>query len=176
MSENIFMRRPHLQELTTPVFPTDYSLHQVTNPANAAELGRLLTDAFEEPWDAERANKELIQAPDVHAVFVVRHQGQMVATASSQLRAHRSPTSGYVHWVGTHPDYRGQRLAYGLVAKVLEDFVIRGYQDAYLETQPFRLAAIKTYLRLGFIPVYNIEGQDFQDVWSEVFRKLLKLN
>jgi mycothiol synthase len=174
MTENIFMYRPHLQDLLIPVFPEGYTLHQVTDPNEAAELGHLLTLAFEETWDAERANKELIQAPDVHAVFVVKHHGQMVATASSQLRAHRSPTSGYVHWVGTHPDYRGQRLAYGLVANVLGDFVIRGYQDAYLETQPFRLAAIKTYLRLGFIPVYTFEGQDFQGVWSEVFRNLLK--
>lgn len=58
------------------------------------------------------------------------------------------------------------------MARVLQDFVERGYQDAYLETQPVPLAAIKTYLRLGFIPVYNFEGHDFQEVWSEVFQNL----
>lgn len=173
MTENIFMYRPHLQDLLTPAFPEGYRLHQVTDPEQAAELGRLLSDAFEEIWDAERVNKELIQALDVHAVFVLKHKGKMVATASSQFRRHRSPTSGYVHWVGTHPDYRGQRLAYGLVARVLQDFAERGYQDAYLETQPYRLPAIKTYLRLGFIPVYQFEGQGFQAVWSEIFRNLL---
>ena len=173
MSENIFMRRPHLRDLVTPVLPSGYTLHLIS-PEQAAELGDLLTLAFEETWDAERANKELLQAPDVHAVYVVMHQGKMVSTASSQLRAHRSLTSGYVHWVGTHPDHRGQRLAYALVARVLQDFVERGYEDAYLETQPVRLPAIKTYLRLGFIPFYQLEGEDFQEVWSEVFQNLLK--
>ncbi len=173
MSENIFMRRPHLRDLVTPVLASGYTLH-LTNPEQAAELADLLTLAFDENWDAERANKELLQAPDVHAVYGVMHQGKMVSTASSQIRTHRSLTSGYVHWVGTHPDHRGHRLAYALVARILQDFVERGYQDAYLETQPFRLPAIKTYLRLGFIPVYQLEGEDFQEVWSEVFGNLLK--
>jgi mycothiol synthase len=174
MSESIFMYRPNLQGIPVPALPLGYTLEQLVNTKGAAELGQLLTQAFDENWDIERANKELLLAPDVHAVYVVMCQDKMVATASSQLRAHRSPTSGYVHWVGTHPDFRGQRLAYALVAKVLQDFVVRGYQDAYLETQPYRLPAIKTYLRLGFIPVYEFEGQDFQAVWSEIFQNLLR--
>jgi mycothiol synthase len=173
MSENIFMYRPHLQEILVPALPLGYTLEQISTN-DAAELGHLLTQAFEETWDAERSNKELLQAPDVHAVYGVTFQGKIVATASSQLRAHRSPTSGYVHWVGTHPDFRGQRLAYVLVARVLQDFVTRGYRDAFLETQLYRLPAIKTYLRLGFIPVYKMDEQDFQAVWSDIFQNLLK--
>jgi mycothiol synthase len=174
MSENIFMYRPHLQGILVPALPIGYSLEQLTSADDAAELGSLLTQAFDEPWDAERANKELLQASDVHAVYVVRFQDKIVATASSQLRAHRSPTSGYVHWVGTHPDFRGQGLAYALVARVLEDCIARGYKDAYLETQHYRLPAIKTYLRLGFIPVYKMDERDFQVVWSGIFQNLLQ--
>ena len=149
--------------------PSGYTLHRI-NPEQAVELGDLLTLAFDETWDAERTNKELLQAPDVHAVYGVMQQGKMVATASSQIRAHRSLTSGYVHWVGTHPDYRGKRLAYALVAKVLQDFVERGYEDAYLETQPFRLPAIKTYLRLGFIPVYQLRVKIFKKFGRKFFK------
>jgi mycothiol synthase len=172
---NVRMRRPHLEDLPdVPVLPKGYQLCQFVEQDQASDLGRLLTLAFDETWDEDRAKKELIQAPDVHAVYVVTHQDQIVSTASSQIRAAHSATSGYVHWVGTHPDYRGKRLAYALVVRVLQDFAERGYQDAYLETQPFRLPAIKTYLKLGFIPVYEVEGSNHQAIWSAVFQNLLK--
>lgn len=170
------MRRPHLRDLSEPVLATGYTLHELTDPEHTVELADLLSKAFDEDWDEERVHKELLHTPDVHAVYGVSYQNKLVATASSQIRAHRSTTSGYVHWVASHPDYRGRNLALALVTRLLQDFVERHYRDAFLETQAFRLAAIKTYLRLGFIPVYHFEGKDFQDLWSEIFQNLLKLN
>jgi mycothiol synthase len=174
MSEpNIRMRRPTLEHLPPlPALPIGYDLHQFTAQDSAEELAQLLTAAFEEPWDEQRTKKELTEAPDVHAVYVVSYQNQMVATASSQLREKHTTTSGYVHWVGTHPEHRGQRLAYVLVAKVLQDFVERGYTGSYLETQPSRHAAIKTYLRLGFTPEYERDGEDQQAIWSSIFQAM----
>jgi mycothiol synthase len=175
MSEpNIRMRRPTLDSLPTlPALPAGYELRQFSRQDSAAALAELLTTAFGEPWAEGRAKTELTEAPDVHAVYLVTYQNEMVATASSQLRAKHTTTSGYVHWVGTHPKHRGQRLAYALVAKVLQDFVGRGYKGAYLETQPSRHAAIKTYLRLGFTPDYEVRGEDQQAMWSSIFQAML---
>jgi mycothiol synthase len=174
MSEpNIRMRRPTLKHLPTlPALPSGYDLRQFTAQDSAAELAQLLTAAFEEPWDEQRAKTQLTKAPDVHAVYLVTYQNQMVATASSQLREKHTMTSGYVHWVGTHPEHRGQRLAYALVARVLQDFVERGYTGSYLETQPSRHAAIKTYLRLGFTPDYERDGENQQPLWSSIFQAM----
>jgi mycothiol synthase len=175
MSEpNIRMRRPTLEHLPTlPALPAGYELHQFIGQESASALAKLLTAAFEEPWDETRVKIELTEAPDVHAVYVVTYESEMVATASSQLRAEHT-TSGYVHWVGTHPEYRGKGLAYILVARVLQDFVERGYTSAYLITQPFRHAAIKTYLKLGFTPEYEVEGENQQTIWSGVFQAMFK--
>jgi mycothiol synthase len=176
MSEpNIRMRRPTLEHLPKVLaLPAGYELHQFTGQDNASALAKLLTAAFEEPWDETRVKNELTEASDVHAVYIVTHQNTIVATASSQVRAQHTTTSGYVHWVGTQPEYRGKGLAYILVARVLQDFVERGYTGAYLITQPFRHAAIKTYLKLGFTPDYEVEGENQQEVWSEIFQAMFK--
>ena len=176
MSEpNIRMRRPTLEHLPTiPILPNGYELHQFVKGDNSKVLGDLLTAAFEEPWDETRVKTDLTEAPDVHAVYIVTYQGEMVSTASSQLREKHTTTSGYVHWVGTRPDHRGKGLAYALVARVLQDFVERGYEGSYLETQPSRHAAIKTYLKLGFTPEYERDGQNQQAIWSEIFQGMFK--
>jgi mycothiol synthase len=174
MSEpNIRMRRPSLEHLPTlSALPVGYELRQFVKQDSSKALGNLLTAAFDEPWNERRTKTELTEAPDVHAVYIVTYQNEIVSTASSQLREKHTTTSGYVHWVGTHPDHRGKGLAYALVASVLQDFVERGYKGAYLETQPSRRAAIKTYLKLGFIPEYERDGENQQGVWSSVFQTI----
>jgi mycothiol synthase len=171
---NVRMRRPHLENVPAmPSLLNGYSLRPFAKGDDVTLLAKLLTEAFADPWDEVRTRAELTEAADVHAVYVVTYQDEMVATASSQLREKHTRTSGYVHWVGTHPDHRGKGLAYALVARVLQDFVARGYKGAYLETQSYRLAAIKTYLRLGFTPEYEVEGENHQVIWSSIFQNLL---
>jgi mycothiol synthase len=170
---NIRMRRPTLTDLpSVPALPNGYELHLFSNQHES--LASALTRAFDEPWDVERVKKDLTETPDVHAVYIVTYQGEVVSTASSQLREKHTTTSGYVHWVGTVPEHRGKGLAYVLVARVLQDFVERGYAGAYLETQPFRHAAIKTYMKLGFTPEYEVNGQDQQAIWSQIFQTMFK--
>lgn len=170
---NIRMRRPTLTDLpAVPKLPGGYELHSFSNQHE--ELASTLTRAFDELWDIARVKKELTEAPDVHAVYIVTYQGEIVSTASSQLRAKHTTTSGYVHWVGTLPEHRGKGLAYVLVARVLQDFIERGYTGAYLETQSFRHAAIKTYMKLGFTPEYEVNGQNQQAIWSKIFQTMFK--
>lgn len=42
-----------------------------------------------------------------------------------------------------------------LTCRVLEHFRAAGLADAVLETNTYRFAAQRTYLRLGFVPVYR---------------------
>jgi mycothiol synthase len=169
---NIRMRRPALTDLPeVPALPNGYELELFSNQHDS--LASALTRAFDELWDVARVKKDLTETPDVQAVYIVMYNNEVVSTASSQLRANHTTTSGYVHWVGTVPEHRGKGLAYVLVARVLQDFVERGYAGAYLETQPFRHAAIKTYLKLGFTPEYLREGEDQQAIWSKILQTML---
>ena len=44
----------------------------------------------------------------------------------------------------------------------------RGYPAAVLETDDFRIPAIRSYMKLGFVPVYDVRGEDHRARWSKV--------
>lgn len=85
-------------------------------------------------------------------------QGRPVATASSHWLPDRFPGAGVVHWVGTRPDHARLGLGSALLRRLLHDFDERGYPAAVLQTDTFRLPAIRAYLRFGFLPVYGSTG------------------
>jgi len=62
------------------------------------------------------------------------------------------PGAGCVHWVGAHPEFQGRGLGTLVTLRVLEHFRAAGLESAVLETSTIRLAAQRTYLRMGFIP------------------------
>jgi mycothiol synthase len=169
----VLMWRPHLDNLPsiTPL-PPGYELREFGAGDSELELAQTLTESFGEPWDEARVRRSLTEAQDVKAVFIVIWQGQIVATTSSQVAENKRPGAGLVHWVGTRPDHRGRGLAAALLERVLQDFIQRSYPDAALETHDFRHAAIRVYLRFGFLPVYTFRGEDQSAIWSAVFQAL----
>jgi mycothiol synthase len=167
------MRRPHLRDLpTVPPLSAGYALRVAAGERDAAALAAVLTAAFDDAWTADRVRRTLTDAPDVRAVYLVESQGHPVATASSRWLPDRFPGAGVVHWVGTHPDHARLGLGSVLLRRVLLDFGERGDPEAVLQTDTFRLPAIRAYLRFGFVPVYRVDGVDHQDRWSAVFQAL----
>ena len=94
----------------------------------------------------------------------------MVATASARRLPDRYPEAGYVHYVGARVSERGRRLGEVVTRQVLAHFVAAGLDQAVLETDDFRLPAVRTYLRLGFVPEPRVAGDPIR--WSKVLRKL----
>lgn len=167
------MCRPHLVDLpTVHSLPDGYLLRLFRDDGDLAALAATLSAAFDDPWDIARVRSALTDAPDVKAIYVVAWQGLPIATASSRHVLDRFPESGYVHWVGTHPAHMRKGIATVLLGRLLQDFVGRGYRDAVLETDDFRIAAIKSYLKFGFIPVDDVMGEDHRRRWSFVFQTI----
>ena len=167
------MCRPHLADLpTVQPLPDGYLLRLCQDEDDWAALAATLAAAFEDPWDLARVRSELTGASDVNAIYIVSWQGKPIATASSRNFLDRFPGSGYVHWMGTHPSHMRKGMAAALLARLLQDFVERGYRNAILETDDFRIAAIKSYLKFGFIPVYDVMGEDHRRRWSHIFQRL----
>lgn len=119
---------------------------------DARGLAFLLSRAFGDPWEVPRVMTALLQAPDVRRTYVVEFGRNIVATASAQVLADQWPGSGVVHWVGADPDFAGRGLGAAVVLAVLKDHLQAGHQDVVLTTDDERLAAIRTYLKLGFQP------------------------
>jgi mycothiol synthase len=59
--------------------------------------------------------------------------------------------------LGVKPKHQGRKLGYVLVLFVLNYFKIKGYREVFLDTDEFRLPALKTYFNLGFEPFYTEE-------------------
>lgn len=138
---------------------------------DAAAIGDLLSMAFEEPWDAERVGEELGPAQGVDASYVVRNGSKVIAVASSRRVPEIFPDMGYVHYVATDAAERGRGLGGAVTKAVLLHFASLGLSGAVLETDDFRLPAVRTYLRLGFVPEYRHETD--QARWSEILPLVL---
>lgn len=168
---NISMLRPHLHDVPEP-HPLQGCTLRPLKREDEPQLASLLSLVFEEAWDERRVASTLTRAADVRAVYGIVQHGELVATASSQVRPERDPAAGFIHWVATHPGHRSRGLAAALLVRLLEDFSARKYTCARLVTQPERIPAIKLYLSFGFIPRYEVGGTDHQKIWSGIFQAL----
>lgn len=167
------MHRPHLDDIPrTPTAPAGHLLRRMEATDDITSLAETLSRAFGEVWSVGDVRNRLINAPDVHAVYVITWEGRVVATASSRHVPDYQLGTGYVHWVGTHPDHARKGLATALIERVLQDFRSRGYASAILQTDDFRLPAIRAYLRYGFLPVYEVAAEDHRSRWSTLLQSL----
>jgi len=119
---------------------------------DVAGVGRVLSESFGEAWDEPKVRGELLENAGVPATFVVELAGEIVATASFQIQASPDPDAGWVHWVGVSPSARGLGLGEIVSRQVLEEAVDHGRSQVFLTTDDPRIAAIRTYDRLGFVP------------------------
>ena len=164
----LLMRFPPHAIRPTAVAPAEVRL---ARNDEAGALSRLLGRAFPElEWSAERARKELLDAADVVATYVVEAGGTLIGTASARYAA-QFPDQGYVHWVAIDPEHRGTGLLQALMSRVMQRFADDGMASAVLETDDIRLPAIAAYLAEGFVPVYREEG-GHETRWSAVFSNL----
>jgi mycothiol synthase len=169
----LFMRRPWLEDLPALAVPAG-CIVRAYRPGDLPALCTLLTRAFgeTEPWDEERVRRTLIDAGDVEETYVVAGGDRLLATASARVMP-VYPGSGYLHWVAADPDVHGKGLGTLINVRVLQHFGERGLRDAVLETQNYRLLAIRAYLRLGFIPEYQYDDPDERLRWARVLPQLV---
>ena len=164
----LVMLRPQLDELPAiPPLPSGYTLRTFAD-GDMPSLIATLAESFREYWDEARVARELTAAPDVQTVYVVAHGDRVIGTASSRFVPARYPEAGYIHWVGVASEHVRRGIASALLVRVLHEFVERGYPAAVLETDDFRIPAIRSYMKLGFVPVYDVRGEDHRARWSKV--------
>lgn len=170
-AHRLFMRRPWLDEFPTlPPLPAGYLLRPY-EPDDLPRLATLLTRAFAEPWDERRVRDVLTDARDVDTVFVIAADAAILATASALLEDDHAGT-GILHYVAADPRAQGQGLGATVSVAVLRRFRELGLRDAALQTHDFRLPAVRSYLRLGFVPDYRDHAEQVR--WARLFPTLLR--
>jgi mycothiol synthase len=150
----LHMRR-HLRKLPALEVPAGYALRTFA-PDDADRWRRLLARTGDlGEWTLARA--ERFFAPDspmpLEGAFFLTWQGEPVATA--QLHQHAegpyAPTPE-LGWVAVDREHRGQGLGRVVCLAVLHHAAQGGHPGVFLRTDDHRIAAIRTYLSLGFEP------------------------
>ena len=154
---SLVLRRATLDDLpdVAAMLPPGYTL-RTRRDDDLPKLADLMNRSFPEiGWDEAKAHDALIADETVKTTFIIEHGDELVATASARWQPDRYPHEGYVHWVGADPNHRGKNL--GLIASLatLHEFARWGAKGSILHTDDFRVPAIKVYLKLGFVPVYD---------------------
>ena len=103
-------------------------------------------------------------------VFFIREKssGEMCATASAVRSG--GAQHGYLHFVGVRPAWAGRKLGYCVSCMATQAFKSDGCTDAALNTDAHRLAALKTYLRIGYRPQLRHEAHG--EIWARALRQI----
>lgn len=157
---SLHLRRESLSDLPPVTLPGGYAL-RTASASDLPALTDVLASSFPEmTWDETRTRDALFADETVKRVLAIADSttDAIVATASARLLPETYPGAGYVHWVGASPEHRGKRLGYLVSLAVLHEFVAQGCESAVLDTDDFRIPAIKVYAALGFVPEFTHES------------------
>jgi mycothiol synthase len=122
-------------------------------------------------WDRDRLARTVrMVLPE--GFFVIEHRAtaRLVATAMACHRpSERHPYGAELGWVAGDADHKGKGLGLAVCAAATGRLIRAGCRNIYLLTDDWRLAAIKTCLKLGFRPLPHAEGM--ADRWRKVCEK-----
>lgn len=126
-------------------------------------------------WTEAGWREQIVDRPqfDPAGVFLVRHEGRAVATAFAWLDTPEEREWGRVHWVATDPAHRGKGLGRAVTLAVARYFADRGFPRVFLETQAYRIPAIRVYVKLGFVPFWDNEAHRAQ--WEHALPSIADL-
>lgn len=166
------MRRPDLLNLPSmPPLPQGLELRMM-RAEDLDGVADVLTEAFPDTaWSTDRVRAVLLEDPSVKRRYVLLDRGRLVATASCRIAVLEHPGSGYLHWVAVRPGSQGRGLGYIISLACLYAFLELGCADVVLETDDHRLAAIRTYQKLGFQPEPREPSQ--VERWAQVMANLM---
>lgn len=176
------MWRPHLEALPPLAVPDGYGL-RTFRPGDERPWGEIMASegGIGRDWTVEQVRERLLERPQFEApgLFFATDEadgGRPVASACAWRSAPEERALGTVHMVCAIPAHRGRGLGRLVTLAVLHYLRGRGFRSADLTTDDFRLAAIKSYLGLGFVPVYRTDAaraDDHEARWSAIFATLL---
>lgn len=171
MKPQLHMIRRNLNELPELTLPDGYALSSF-QPDFEDHWTNIVSTCFErEPekfcFDAVMRNDPAFKP---ERVWFVVHGKTPVATSSAYHRSDFLPDYGMIHYVGALSGHKGKKLGYWVSLACLHQMRREHREGAWLSTDDFRLAAVKTYLNLDFVPLLVHENQ--RNRWRNVFESL----
>lgn len=104
-------------------------------------------------------------------LFVVKN-GVYTTTAGGCKWPQLGANCAVINYVANDPQYRGMKLGLACVTETMSSVVASGYSLIIVHTEDFRLAAINTYLRLGFRPCLQEADPSQKKRWRKIYNKI----
>jgi mycothiol synthase len=105
--------------------------------------------------------------------FLAVHEGSSEIVASAMaLHSHseQHPFGGELGWLASDPAHAGRGLGLAVSAAVTARFIGAGYRNIHLYTEDWRLPALKTYLKLGYVPF--LFSPEMPERWQAICAQL----
>ena len=172
MSDQLQMRRDGFEDLPPLRCPDGYYI-RTYQPGDADHWARLMDTVFvDNRRTAADAHADVIDHPnfDPAGFCFVIHEGIPIGTACAWKVTIRGERVGYIDMLGVLPEHTGQKLGRSLTLFLLHYFRTQDVESVMLDTDDFRLPAIKNYINLGFAPVYADDLHRLR--WQAIFEKL----
>jgi len=161
----LVMSRPNLEGLPANHLPDGYYVRHYNGEEDAAAWNRIIEESFQ--WQADfNKNIKANEFFKPERVWFVCHGDLPIATATAWYRPNWGERVGYLHMVGLLPEYAGKGLGLQVSLAALHQMKREGMKSAVLETDDFRIPAIKTYIKLGFLP--QITHESHSERWNKI--------
>jgi mycothiol synthase len=158
------------EQLVLPGLHPDYRLLRYT--PNCEEQWVQLINASGEfgIWNRDTLWTEMLSCLLPDGGILAAAGDRLVACSGAGFREEYDPYA-LLLWTAVLPEHRGKGLGLAVTAEALAVCQRAGYPGMILHTQDCRIPAIKTYLKLGFVPVTEGEPSAKQ-LWDSVLMRV----
>lgn len=115
--------------------------------------------------DYQNEMNQVIHADKSQLLFIKDKDKNFVATGSIIL----DDKIAELHYIAVKNSFRGNNLGFKISAKLIENAIKLGATVIKLHTDVYRIAAIKTYLKLGFKP--NLSHSNHSARWLKIINE-----
>ncbi len=149
------------------VVPSGYAL-RTFQPGDEARFFEIMRLSGWSDWNEKRLGPLLPRIVSEGWFLAVRAETDDIVATAMALRDSTDlhPSGGELGWVGSDPAHRGLGLGGAVCAAVTTRLIEAGFEDIHLYTEDFRLPALKTYLKLGYVPF--LYAPDMANRWETI--------
>jgi len=151
--EHLLSAPPAIRPLPAVHLPPGYTL-RTYRPGDEPRFYEVMALAGWPGWDDEKLRPWLARIPPGSWFMVVHEASDRIVATAMGLHDHSDvhPFGGELGWVACDPAHTGKGLGSAVSAAVTARLIEAGYRAIHLYTEQWRLAALKSYLKLGYIP------------------------
>ncbi len=160
-----------LNKPPAPRLPAGYAL-RTYRPGDEPRFYQVMALAGWPGWDDAKLRPWLARIPPESWFMAVHEASDEIVATAMGLHDHSDehPFGGELGWVAGDPAHAGQGLGMAVCAAVTARLLQMGYRNVHLYTEQWRLAALKQYLKLGYVPF--LYSSEMRERWRVICEQL----